>query len=394
MQVMKCEIILLIVIMAMPACTNRRNSKTEGDAITIQLNFDERAIMNASKFVDSISVVLLDDNNDACIGTVSKVDLADSSLIITDLSTMSVFIYHLNGKLKAKIKAHGRGPGEYVALYTTWINGDNKTIGIYDDEQRKILLYSFNGQFIKEYKSPGYIHGFALCGDHGYYYRGMDGFPNDNMQPSNIHLIMTSPDSIKLALQRDFFFENSESMPYQKFVRCNDKILLRTPQEQHIYEISGLNIQLKYRVVLAPNPLWRDENYLKIKTLKDCKDMVNQSIGKIKNLEYMAGNRFLFFSYSKGRTIDVSDLAFSIYDMHTNQVIESGVCCNNKDGFYMKPPVYFNDTLWISSFHQYEIREDKQSEIEKKYHVDFSQSINPILVIRKINLPTQQLQTD
>jgi hypothetical protein len=98
----------------------------------------------------------------------------------------------------------------------------------------------------------------------------------------------------------------------------------------------------------------------------------------------MGGDRFLFFQFAKGKTEDVSDLACAIYDMQSGRVIESGRWFNNEDRFFMKHPQFFNDTLWVSSFFQHEIREGMLDEIGKKYHVDFSQSINPFLVVRKL----------
>jgi hypothetical protein len=258
----------------------------KADVPTIKLTYDDGAVVNAAGFVDSVQVVLLEDNDEACIGNISKLDMLDSLFVITDRSTKSVFVYDLDGKLKARINAHGRGPGEYVALYTTWIEREKKLVAIYDDQQTKILLYTLKGEFVKEYKSPSYIHGFALSKGHGYYYRSMDGFPDDKMQPSNYHLIMTSPDSLKLELFREFWYENSISFPFQKFIVSNGNVLLLTPQEQHIYEMSGLEMKLKYRVELGPDPLWTAENYLTLKTLEDYKKVSNQSVGKLKNLNF------------------------------------------------------------------------------------------------------------
>lgn len=368
-------------------CINKQKKQTANDYFPIiKLTYDEDKTIKLSEFVDSNHVVLLDDGNENYIGNISKIDIIDSLIVITDISTKTVLIYNFGGELINSIKAHGRGPGEFLNIELTWVNHETKEIAIYDRSQLKILFFNLDGNFIKSLQSPTYICGFASNAEYSYYYRSQDGLPDNNGQPSNIHLIMTSSDSIRLDMKRDYFIDNSTFNPFQNFYRSKNKILLLIPQEQNIYELSGMTKTLKYHIELNPSPIWENENYKSIKTFNDLKSKEDASVGKIGGLRFIASNRYVLFLYSKLGAIE-SKSFYAVYDMEKNlEILTYRSIINDIDGFTtLNSPIFFNDSLWISTLHQYQLDEDGFKAIEDMYKIDFSKSLNPILIISKLN---------
>jgi hypothetical protein len=99
----------------------------------------------------------------------------------------------------------------------------------------------------------------------------------------------------------------------------------------------------------------------------------------------MASDRYVIFIYSKKIATDKSKIYRTIYDMEKDQEILSyhGLI-NDIDGFRnLDSPIFFNDSLWISYLPKYRFDEPSMEAIEKMYDVDFSKSINPVLVISK-----------
>lgn len=377
----------MIIVLILAACNDNKLPKNE-DIKVITLLFDEEAEMKASDFVQSTRVVLLEDTDETMIGTISKVDVVDSLLIITDKNTCSVLTYDFDGHLVAKINFKGRGPGEYQHITTTWVNHDTKEVAIYDNSQMKILLYTLHGELVKDYRSPSHIQGLALHGDHGYYYRSMDGYYDDAMKPTNFHLIMTSPDSLRLELQREFWLDNSSYLPFEPFLRSNGKILLLTPGEQNIYELSGMDMHLRYHVELKPNPMWVDDNFRSIITYEDYTKFRKINMGKLGHVRFMGGDRYFLFNATKQLDEVRGKGCLFIYDTKEDRIVQSGHSIYNDLGPYdmTNNLKFFNDSLWISVAYQYEYPPNVLDTIARIEGLDFSKSINPVVVISKLNL--------
>lgn len=385
MNIIRLKLSLFLVLMLV-ACKGNKLQETD-DIKTIRLHFDEKAVIKASDFVESRRLVLLEDTDETIIGTISNIDIMDSLIVITDMNTSSVLTYDFKGHLVGKIMSHGRGPGEYLNINMTWVNHDTKEVAIYDNGQMKIFIYKLNGEFVKEYPSPTYIMGLALHGDYSYYYRAMDGFPDANMNPINYHLIMTSLDSFKITLHREFWFDDSHTIGYDSFIRHNDNVLLLTPGEQNIYELSGLEKRLKYHIELEPNPMWVNDNYKSIKTYEEYKLYRKQNIGKLEYLRFMGGDRYFLFTISKLTDEERGKLCMFIYDTKEERVVESGHNFSSNLGpFDFTDVKFFNDSLWITAFHQYEYSDSMLDTIAHREGIDFSKSINPCLVINKMKL--------
>jgi hypothetical protein len=135
--------------------------------------------------------------------------------------------------------------------------------------------------------------------------------------------------------------------------------------------------------------VWENENYLALKTFAGFKKFNEQhdNVGKLDNVEFMGGDRYLLFKAAK--RIDLQGNytnSTAIYDTEKDkEIISYEFLQNDIDGFTnIINPVFFNDSLWINYLHQYELDDDSKKAIEKMYNVDFSKSINQILIITKL----------
>ena len=319
----RISLILSMLLVLMLIACNGKNKLQETEGVkTITLHFDEETELEASEFVKSRRLVLLEDTDETIIGTISNIDIMDSLIVITDMNTRSVLTYDFKGHLVGKIMSHGRGPGEYLNITRSWVNHDKKEVAIYDNGLMKIFVFTLYGEFVRAYNSPSNIMGLALHGDFGYYYRSIDGFPDDTGNPMNYHLIMTALDSFKITLHRDFWFEDWLTIGFEPFIRHNANVLLLTPGEQNIYELTGLEKRLKYHIELEPNPMWVNGNYNFLKTYEEYELYREQNIGKLEKIVFMGGDRYLLFSISKGIDKFRSKLCWYIYDTKEDVIVE------------------------------------------------------------------------
>ena len=159
---MKNILLLSLLLLLLSNCQEKESHK-----ISIDLSKYVSEIY-FSEFADSLSFLTLD-MRDSCL--ISEVDqiYKDSNLIfVKDRKRNGIFIFDENNRYKNRINYYGRGPGEFIRLSTACINPTDKQIGIYDDFSRKILIYSYEGVFIKEILVNDYIYDFAFTSNKGF----------------------------------------------------------------------------------------------------------------------------------------------------------------------------------------------------------------------------------
>ena len=155
------NILLLSLLLLLLSCKENSNK------IPIDLSKHVPEIY-FSEFADSISYLTLD-MRDSCL--ISEVDqiYKDSNLIfVKDRRRNGIFIFDENNRYKNRINYYGRGPGEFIRLSTACINPTDKQIGIYDSFSRKILIYSYEGKFIKEVFVNDYVLDFTFTSNKGF----------------------------------------------------------------------------------------------------------------------------------------------------------------------------------------------------------------------------------
>jgi hypothetical protein len=104
-----------------------------------------------SLFTNNVWFVRLETTNESLIGEVSKVLFADSLIFVVDAEqTKSIFIYDMRGKYISKIAKFGNGHGEYTMIHNVFIDSKNERLVIVDTPQRKMIYFSYRGDFITE----------------------------------------------------------------------------------------------------------------------------------------------------------------------------------------------------------------------------------------------------
>lgn len=103
---------------------------------------------------DSVEIVILETNPECLIGNVKKVHLRKDKILAYDELTLSVFVFNRDGSYHAKIQALGAGPGEYPHAVNDMVIMDS-TVGVLVPVLNKIMLYDFNGNYLRDISLNG-----------------------------------------------------------------------------------------------------------------------------------------------------------------------------------------------------------------------------------------------
>lgn len=145
------------------------NCKEEEGSVKIPIDLSEHVSeIFFSDFADSLSYLTLDMRDSCLISEVGQIYIDSNRFFVKDRKNNGIFIFDENNKYKTRINYYGRGPGEFIRLTTANINPTNNQIGIYDDFSRKILIYNYDGTFVREILVDDYIYDFAFTCDKGF----------------------------------------------------------------------------------------------------------------------------------------------------------------------------------------------------------------------------------
>ena len=223
------------------ACTS---SDKKGESITIRMDLENIKEIDFSILVDRQKIELeLADNS--FLADIHSIFFINNKLFVYGRG--KVLAFDENGKFLFQVGDKGRGPGEYLNISSCFVN--DSYINIYDDNNRKILKYNENGNFVKENKIdvketyPSVHKIFPLSKKEGYIakngYMGGDGaekYPTYSYYNKEFKWV----NDVK-----DHFRDNS--MTYPTFSFCyQEEILTWEFFIDVIYSIKGNTIFPKY----------------------------------------------------------------------------------------------------------------------------------------------------
>lgn len=126
--------------------------------------------------------IVFSENNNNFVGEIRRVILEANKIYVADATTTkSVFCYDENGRFRNKVGKYGLGPSEYTS--STLIASNEKYLIIYDQGQKKILLYTANNDYSTEIKLKYNYAAISMCSDGVFLLRYEYG---NNMKLNNV----------------------------------------------------------------------------------------------------------------------------------------------------------------------------------------------------------------
>ncbi|MDE6482372.1 MAG: 6-bladed beta-propeller [Rikenellaceae bacterium] len=157
---------LLGIALTAMACTSTPSDGTiECDRLTINLDpdFYDRVIECSER---PKTVVLKEDDN-TLFAEARKILVRNNKIFVLDpFDGRTAVSFTMDGEPYARYGRAGNGPGEY---FRPWdIDVDSTGVYILDSNHKKVLKYSIEGDFIKDFDIPFFSHTFTLL-DNGHF---------------------------------------------------------------------------------------------------------------------------------------------------------------------------------------------------------------------------------
>ena len=126
------------------------NSSTK--EIVANLKADEYEMIDS--IMDFVDIVQLETKKNCLIGTVSKLIVTKSEIIVVDKKIANcVYVFNTDGSFRTTISRRGRGPKEYLDISDVFLSEDESEINITDFEHDRIQVYDCNGNYLRTIKN-------------------------------------------------------------------------------------------------------------------------------------------------------------------------------------------------------------------------------------------------
>lgn len=259
-----------------------------------------------SNLISDFRYIPLETNDNSLIGEIASLIFTDDKIFIHDRVTKAILIFDTNGKFLNKIKALGRGPGEFNELVSFTINTDDRHIIIGD--VGKIIAFDYDGKIVYEFKTlMGGAFQVAYTGDNKLAVH-TNYIQLEEEQKYN-HIVVFDLDKQQII---------SRSIPFNPLARVENMTSffnnisnsstsgkhLSIPYKNHVWQLSGATVTPVYHVDFGDNalPVDYEEEYLssprysssELRSLELEKDWYRINGGGA-----LLNDKFLNFSYSR-----------------------------------------------------------------------------------------------
>lgn len=154
-------IVLFLLVLVTANCTSSNNSELlyidEKGIIHIEIekildnNELKRKQFNLSEIADSITYIKLGSMNasgeEKFLRDIRNVVFTDDNIVVNDFNT--VLLFDKKGNFIRQIGRRGQGPGEYLWVHGTAVDGNNRKI--YIGNETKAVVYDFDNNFINSF---------------------------------------------------------------------------------------------------------------------------------------------------------------------------------------------------------------------------------------------------
>ncbi len=156
-KLLKISFIVILVLFITNCSEQESNPKGSINREKFINNYNK--LIKTNDVIDTLSYryIPLETTDESVFGMINKVFIDDNRIFILDRDiARQAFIFDIKGKFISKLGTKGQGPNEFSNLQGMTIDKKGKNIILFDLNSRKLLYYTYNGDFIKSVKFKTY----------------------------------------------------------------------------------------------------------------------------------------------------------------------------------------------------------------------------------------------
>lgn len=155
-------LLILVLFIIVSACSNEAQNKnkaketfeTEASDTFFTINFakiiQQKREIPISEIAESVEYIPLENTKESILGNIMDVQLTKDYIFVKHNGSRLLTQFDRNGKFIRHIGREGRGPKEYGLMRMFSLDEQNQFIYIHTNWTHKVMVYNFDGEFIKK----------------------------------------------------------------------------------------------------------------------------------------------------------------------------------------------------------------------------------------------------
>ncbi len=266
-------VLFFLIYLILPLSCNRSQEKGQNSENKIVFNItDARELgINESKFLKKEYIELYFSDS-TLIPAYSNLILENENFIIFSNRTYQIFRFANNGNFINFIGKRGNGPDEFIEMRDVRYNIDKNQIEVLDN--KAILKYNPEGNFIKKYDIPYPAFAFSSDNDSYWFYLG------NNISFSDYKLIKTDTNFIK---RNDYLLAEKKGLPLiENNFNKSEYLTFRESFNSDLYTINENELVNSYNI-----------DFGKFKVADNLLDNQMMLVEKLDNIEYCIARSYM-----------------------------------------------------------------------------------------------------
>jgi len=153
--------ILIVLVFFACSCQSGSNNRTPGNAKTAEEGANtfftipvEEIVKNQrevplSEFAESVEFIQFETSEESLLGRIMDIQLTKDYIFLHHNGIGLLTQYTIDGRFIRHFGTMGRGPQEYLLMRKFSIDEENELVYIHTNWTRKILVYNFDGEYVK-----------------------------------------------------------------------------------------------------------------------------------------------------------------------------------------------------------------------------------------------------
>ncbi len=176
----------------------------------IRLHEKSNITVRYSEVFKSVDFIKLETNPECLISSISSIKFDDDKIFIFDSRQYKLLIFNIDGSFVTKIGQMGKGPGEMLGPTDFTLDRENNRVEILDAPSTKTLVYDYDGNYLKTFKSVyasgfeklesnkylAYSYNYPIATDKVQIHADLIGFDEQGKVLKEFQKIRTIPDGI------------------------------------------------------------------------------------------------------------------------------------------------------------------------------------------------------
>jgi len=144
-------VIIAIFLFIFIGCHERKPTSA---ITTFEVDRIAQKTAKMQEIIPDFTIVSLETNDESLIQYIKKVIVFENRIFILDDQRPIFAIFSDEGQFVQTIGRKGNGPGEFYHPTDFILDTKNKLIELYDGFRDQILIYDFNGKYLKSIRVP------------------------------------------------------------------------------------------------------------------------------------------------------------------------------------------------------------------------------------------------